>query len=1070
MKSRKSDSSLTADRKATEEPHESDHSKQFLQSLLDSLSAHIAVLDESGCILAVNNAWQRFADANGLVGKNGAVGSNYLEVCEQSVGALQGGDGKIPVQGIREVIAGQREIFEMDYPCHTPTERQWYLMRVTRFNDPGPARVVVAHENITERKLAEETLLETAKQLRLVTDHVPAMIVYCDADRRFRFVNKSYAERYGVKVEDIIGRQVVEIAGQSAYAHFGKYVDRTLAGETVEFEIEVPYEQFGERIIHGICVPDLNAQGRVRGFIAVINDVTEQRGTERMVAEWKNRYEAAIMASGQILYDWNTKTNELTYGGAVEKTLGYAPDELNGGLKEWIELVHPEDRASFEQEIRRVTDTQGIFNLTYRVRRKDGAYITVEDTGHFFQDSQGRAVRMIGFVANVTERKQAEEANAYLAAIVGSSEDAIIGRTLDGIITSWNRGAEQVFGYTAQEAIGQQLAMLIPEDRRNEEYEILDQLRQGQRVEHFVTKRVTRTGQVIDVSVSTSPIRDSSGKLIGASAVSRDITARQRAEAEVRRNEERLRLAVDAAHLGTWDWDITNNHLIWGGYHGQLFGLPDQTEVSYSDFLNIVHPDDRPLLTQATARAIKDSEEYNLDFRIITPEGNVRWMHDQGFVYRNEQGKAVRMIGVVQDVTASKRAEVERELRLMQERELREVAEAASRSKDEFLAVISHELRSPLNAMLGWTRVLQGRLNDTETLAHGLDVIERSARSQQRLIEDLLDTARIISGKLRLETGPVDLITVINNALEVVRPAADARHIELSCVFDNRADLITGDADRLQQVVWNLLSNAIKFTPENGRVELKLERVDPYAQITVSDTGQGINQEFLPHIFNRFHQADSSSTRRHGGLGLGLALVRHLVELHGGTVSVKSEGLGKGAVFSVKLPLRAIRVRANEFGKAIERNTTSEMVNSPSPQMTLSGLRVLVIDDNDDAREMVSILLGQLGADVSVTESAQEAYLRMFSNDAPQFDVLISDLSMPEMDGYEFIKQVRLTEREKNWNQTPAIALTAFGRPEDNLQALLAGFQTHLTKPVELSELAIVITTLTGRAGQGMNA
>ncbi|HYE73341.1 MAG TPA: ATP-binding protein, partial [Blastocatellia bacterium] len=411
----------------------------------------------------------------------------------------------------------------------------------------------------------------------------------------------------------------------------------------------------------------------------------------------------------------------------------------------------------------------------------------------------------------------------------------------------------------------------------------------------------------IDVSVSISPIRNSSGKIIGVSKVARDITELQRTESKIRQNEERLRLAVDAAHLGTWDWDINQDCLIWGGYHGQLLGLSEQTPITYNDFLNLVHPEDRAMVKEATTRALENDEEYSIDFRLITAEGNVRWLHDQGFVYRNEQGKPIRMIGVVQDVTAKKRAEVERELRLVQERELREVAEAASRSKDEFLAVISHELRSPLNAMLGWTRVLQGRLNDTETLAHGLEVIERSARSQQRLIEDLLDTARIISGKLRLETGPVDLVTVINNALEVVRPAADARHIELSCFFDKRADLITGDADRLQQVVWNLLSNAIKFTPENGRVELKLERNDPYAQITVSDTGQGIDAEFLPHIFNRFHQADSSSTRRHGGLGLGLALVRHLVELHGGAVSVKSEGKGKGATFTVKLPLRAVR-------------------------------------------------------------------------------------------------------------------------------------------------------------------
>lgn len=552
-----------------------------------------------------------------------------------------------------------------------------------------------------------------------------------------------------------------------------------------------------------------------------------------------------------------------------------------------------------------------------------------------------------------------------------------------------------------------------------------------------------------------------------AVVVHEEITERKRAEAELREREERLHLAVDAAHLGTWDWDIEHDHTVWGGHHAQLFGMPGRTSVNYEEFIALVHPDDRAQVAEATARTVSGGEDYNVEFRIVRPDGAVCWMRSQGIAYRDEAGRATRMIGVVQDITAYKRAEIERELR--------EMAEAASRSKDEFLAVISHELRSPLNAMLGWTRVLQTRLDDKATLARGLEIIERSARSQQRLIEDLLDTARIITGKLRLETGPVDVIHVINNALDVMRPAAEARGITINCEFDPRADLITGDADRLQQVVWNLLSNAIKFTPEGGRVEVKLERVDPYAQITVSDTGIGIRPDFLPQVFNRFHQADATSTRRHGGLGLGLALVRHLVELHGGTVAVTSAGENQGSQFTVKLPLRAVRVRREEFwgeGSGFGVDPSERRTTGAGPQTlnsALVGLSAFVVADDTDAREIITILLRQLGINVTAAASAEEAWRLLGNQEGRRFDVIVSDLSMPEVGGYELIRSLRERERGEA-RQTPAIALTAFGRPEDRVQALIAGFQTHLTKPVELAELAAVIAALTGRAGQEMNA
>lgn len=384
------------------------------------------------------------------------------------------------------------------------------------------------------------------------------------------------------------------------------------------------------------------------------------------------------------------------------------------------------------------------------------------------------------------------------------------------------------------------------------------------------------------------------------------------------------------------------------------------------------------------------------------------------------------------------------------EQRARAAAEEANHSKDAFLAMVTHELRSPLNAMLGWTRVLRTKKLDEAGQQHALETIEASARTQAHLIEDLLDTARIASGKMRIDLKPVDLVEVVNAALAVVRPAAEARGIELVSGSDTHANLITGDPDRLQQVVWNLLSNAIKFTPEGGRVEIRLERADPYARITVSDTGRGIATDFLPHVFDRFsQQVGSGGSQRRGGLGLGLSLAKHLVELHGGTISAESAGEGQGATFTFKLPLRAVRPKTKATKSTV-----------------LAGVRALVVDDDEDARELVRLALNQHGAQVTPAASAAEALAVLEAGE--NFDVLVSDIGMPEVNGYDLMRQVRAV-RASEHAQLPAVALTAFGRSTDRIRALAAGFQMHVPKPVEPEELVVVVAALTGRAADELN-
>ena len=403
-----------------------------------------------------------------------------------------------------------------------------------------------------------------------------------------------------------------------------------------------------------------------------------------------------------------------------------------------------------------------------------------------------------------------------------------------------------------------------------------------------------------------------------------------------------------------------------------------------------------------------------------------------------------------------KRAEAERENLLQREKFLREKAETANRLKDEFLATVSHELRTPLNAIIGWGHILQAGKLSPEKQKDALDTIFRNAKSQVQLINDLLDTSRLITGNLLLNLSPTPLIPVIEDALDAVRPAAEAKGITFSTGYDNDAETIICDSQRLQQVIWNLLTNAVKFTPANGEVSVDLRQNDGKIQISVSDTGEGIEPEFLPYVFERFRQADSSSTRKHNGLGLGLAIVRHLTELHGGSVEATSEGQGKGATFTITLPITlAANAQIKSSGEAHNGNDRHKIEN-----LDLVGVRILIVDDDADTCEMLTYALNLLGAEARAVNSVFDAFVSM-SDWNP--DVLLSDINMPDEDGYSFIRKIRDSAPEK-CADVPAIALTALARPEDGEQALSSGFQLHLAKPVNMEQLIEAIAGLTGKS------
>jgi PAS domain S-box-containing protein len=583
--------------------------------------------------------------------------------------------------------------------------------------------------------------------------------------------------------------------------------------------------------------------------------------------------------------------------------------------------------------------------------------------------------------------------------------------------------------------------------------------------------RIVRpTGESRWIYTRCRPIFDADGALIAMQGVCQDITDRKLAEESMRESENRARRTlVEQMLAGIAECDATGKFTMVNRRLCDITGYPE-AELLKMGPGDILHPDDLQRILGLKRRLLETGESFGDEHRFVRKDGSEVWVNIHVAPVRDARGAVEKAVAVAIDITDRKRAESEREQLLKQEKAARAEAQAANQSKDEFLTVVSHELRSPLNSILGYARLLRTRSADQSHIKQTVEIIERNGRMQLQLIEDLLDTARIISGKLKLEVQPVALVGVITAALEAVRPAAQAKGIEMVSDIDSLAGQITGDAGRLQQVVWNLLSNAIKFTARSGRVELRMERVDNQIRITVSDTGKGIEPEFLPFVFDRFRQSDSSSARRFGGLGLGLSLVKQLVELHGGTVEASSDGPGCGATFTVALPQSHAQtgfVATHQPRAVAQREVRMEGAIPLDEVPSLAGVRVLVVDDQEEARQLLKETLGECGAQVTAVSSGVEALAVLA--DPPEGErpsVLILDINMPGEDGYKALERVRALEAERGVllsDQIPAIALTALGRSEDRLKALAAGFRMHVAKPVEPAELAMVIASLADR-------
>lgn len=797
---------------------------------------------------------------------------------------------------------------------------------------------------------------------------------------------------------------------------------------------------------------DLKALGR---------EIEVREKAEAELRASNQRYQSLVVASAQVV--WTTDASGLVEDVPDWRVLtGQTTDQVRG--RGWLDVLHPDDRARTDETWSACVQSGSKFETEYRVRTRTGEFRTFAVRGIPILDENGTVREWVGTCADVTDARRAlemlRERDEQLRLALTAGKAGTWRWELETKEAFWSEEYCSVFGLepgSIKASFESWFDAVHPDDREHVKATVAAAI-EGKQDLALAYRIVLPDGNIRWVAGRAQLFVDERGNPVRMIGITIDITDRKLVEDALAESEMRFRHMADSAPVLIWasgeDRKCTFFNQNWLRFTGR-----EMEEELGDGWLDSVHPEDRDVVFENYTSAFKSRVAFDGEFRLRRADGEFRWVLNHGVPRSLSEGGFAGYIGSCIDITERREAEADREELLERERDARAIAEMASHTKDEFLAMVSHELRAPLNAILGWARILHTKSVGPETLTQAIETIERSARMQSNIIDDLLDTARITSGKLRLEVRPIDIAAVVDAAVDVVRPAADAKGIQLLRVFDPELDVITGDADRLQQVMWNLLSNAVRFTPNGGQVVVRLERVDPVVRIQVSDTGKGIAPEFLPQAFNRFDQADRSSTRRHGGLGLGLSLARYLVEAHGGTIVAESEGEGLGSTFTVCLPLRAVR------GPVVpEAHDLPGVVMSAIPH-DLGGLRILVVDDEADARDLLTTLLSGYGAIVVTAASAADAFGSFTAaTDGDRFDIVVSDIGLPDEDGYSLIRRIRALEPEDG-GTVPAVALTAYGRTVDRVKALSAGFQMHVPKPVEPIELAMVIDTLTRRPG-----
>ena len=874
-------------------------------------------------------------------------------------------------------------------------------------------------------------------------------IIAFDRECRYTTWNRAMERISGVNCEDVLGKNAFEMFPCLIETGEDKYYLEALAGRSVVAENR-PYRiaQSGSSgFFDGYYSPRHDEKGAVVGGVAIIRDVSDRKIVEASALDEHKRLAFHVENTPLAVIEWDSEFRVLRWSPAAQKLFGWKSEEVLGQrFSDW-EFVVPEDLDVVNQVGHRQNEGKELHGISRnRNYTKLGSILHCEWYNSALYNEVGKLVSVLSLVLDVTVATRIEEAlrksEAQYRLLFESNPQAMWVYDLETLrFLAVNDAAVRHYGYLRSEFLDMTIRDIRPPEdvKLLEDYLALDTPNNGHAGEWRHRKK---DGTVINVEITAS--RLTFGGRAAEFVLVHDITERKQAETALRISEDRYRDLVDNSHELICTHDLEGRVLSVNPWAARVLGYPQdslvginirdgllpQYRTQFDDYL-------RTVITEGSARGV---------MKVRTATGETRlWEYYNTLRTEGVERPIVR--GMAHDATERREA-------LKREKEARLEAEAANRVKDEFLSTLSHELRTPLTAIMGWADLLLHNDVDPEKRPQAIETIFRNANSQCQLINDLLEVSRIITGKLRLEFVACELDSVIEAAAESIRPTAEAKGVRLQVLLEPNVGPVFGDRERLQQIVWNLLSNGVKFTHKGGLVQVRLQRINSHIDVIVKDTGVGIRSDFLPHVFDRFRQADGSTTRNYGGLGLGLAIVRHLVELHGGSAWAESDGDGEGSQFTVRLP--AMIASEHETPEIPKQPVLAAIEARQRVPSSLDGLRVLVVDDEIDARSLLTTMLEHCGAQVVAVGSAREG---LESVESWKPDVLIADIGMPIEDGYGLIKKVRALPKERG-GQTPALALTAYARTEDRARALSEGYQVHLAKPVDRFELAAVLTNL----------
>lgn len=962
--------------------------------------------------------------------------------------------------------------------------------------DVGGERLLISIvRDITERRKNEEIVRQSMNQMALVTNIAPVFIVHCDREKRFKFVNQSYAGRFGLKPEECLGKGIWEVIGQAAYDEIADYIEIALTGKPVEFELEIPYTTIGTHFMHCSYAPDFDENGGVIGFVAAITDISERRRMEKAVRESEEQLRQMADSMPQVVWIADPKGTVTYYNNRVSEFSGIVKKE--DGAWDWKPVVHPDDAQGTLEAWQNAVETKGNYAKEHRIQMAEGDYRWHLSRAFPAFDETGEVSKWYGTATDIHSLKETEEAlresDKRFRDIADNISQFAWMADEKGSVFWYNRRWYEYTGTTLEEMRDWGWKAVHHPDHLDRVVEKIQYSWDTGEIWEDTFPIRSKDGEYRWFLSRALPIRDESGKVVRWFGTNTDITERKQSEEALLAAETRAKLEYQsllerisplAETLGTAR-DLTTiyrtlldflrasmpvigffvsfcekeNQMRRAAY---VWGEGEEFDVSKLPLIPLKDGDGPNSLAVRSGKTIifdNYMEQMSDNKHMIVGEDNglrpnssivspmivMNRVLGTLEVQAYERNAFKKEDVVVLEMVANLAAVAIENVRLLQvEAEARETAETANRAKDEFLSVLSHELRTPLNSMLGWTRMLRGGMLDAEKSKKAIEVIERNTILQNNLIEDLLDVSRIISGKMRIEREAINLVQIFNDTLETLRPVAAQKNIVFEIENDQESLLVNGDATRLQQIISNLVQNALKFTGDGGKVEVELSQNGNFARFIVRDNGIGISRELLPFIFERFRQADSSTKRAFSGLGLGLTIVSNLVELHGGTISADSDGEDKGATFTVEIPLTKEFLDKKSIGDTAPANNNHEV---------LAGARILLVDDDTESLIPLQLFLEKEKAEIVTANSVKDALEKLSEQ---SFDVLITDIGMPLADGYDLIAKVRQLQTEQNAFIT-AIALTAYASSEDRRRALASGFQEHFAKPVNYDELLSVL-------------